>query len=204
VLGKMAKLILLIKWLFKMWPVFLPAAFAGLHYIVYTTISSDLSHANKVISLVLQLVGGILVLYSIDSNLGIMNNTSLLSLFLSYIKNFPLIKRSYTLKADSGTIKMTGHIAKLRVGGPTITIDEKIDHLQKQITWLKEDLNDEVKGLKGMVHSVEKKANASISEIRSSIGSIDRKVQELSAGGIKTQIFGVLLMIHGSVSSYYA
>ncbi len=67
-----------------------------------------------------------------------------------------------------------------------------------------EDLNDEVKNLKGMVHSVEKRANTSISEIRGSIGSIDRKVQELSAGGIKTQIFGVLLMIHGSLSSYYA
>jgi len=187
-----------------MWPVLLPAAFAGLHYIVYTNISIDLSHANKVISLVLQLVGGILVLYSIDSNLGIMNNTSLLSLFLSYIKSFPLIKRSYTLKADSGTMKMTSHPAKLRVGGPTNTIDEKIDYLQNQITWLKEDLNDEVKSLRGMVHSVEKRANTSISEIRGSIGSIDRKVKELSAGGIKTQIFGVLLMIHGSVSSYYA
>jgi len=187
-----------------MWPVLLPAAFAGLHYLVGVKVSIDLSHANKAISLVLQLIGGILILYSIDSNLGIMNDASLLSLFLSYIKRFPFINRSVTLKIDPGSMKITGHPVKLRVGGPTKTLDEKIDYLQKQITWLKEDLNDEVKNLKGMVHRVEKRANTSISEIRGSIGSIDRKVKELSAGGIKTQIFGVLLMIHGSVSSYYA
>jgi len=200
----MTKFILLIKWFFKMWPVLLPAAFASLHYIVGTNTSTDLSHVNKAISLLLQLVGGILILYSIDSNLGIMNDTSLISLFLSYIKSFPLIDRSVTLKIDPAAMQITGHPAKLRAGGPTNTIDEKIDYLQKQITWLKEDLNDEVKNLKGMVHSVEKRAKTSISEIRGSIGSIDRKVKELSAGGIKTQIFGVLLMIHGSVSSYYA
>ena len=187
-----------------MWPVLLPAAFAGLHYLIGMKVSIDLSHANKAISLILQLVGGILILYTIDSNLGIMNETSLFSLFLSYIKSFPLIKRSFTLKIDPATMEITGHPVKLRDGGPTNTIDEKIDYLQKQITWLKEDLNDEVKNIKGMVHSVEKKANILISEIRGSIGSIDRKVKELSASGIKTQIFGVLLMIHGSVSSYYA
>ena len=187
-----------------MWPVLLPAVFAGFHYLVGIQVSIDLSHANKVISLVLQLVGGILILCSIDSNLGIMNDTSLLSLFLSYIKSFPFINRSVTLKIDPAVMKMTGHPVKLRFGGPTNTIEEKINYLQKQLTWLKEDLNDEVKNLTGMVHSVDQRANTSISKIRGSIGSIDRKVKELSAGGIKTQIFGVLLMIHGSVSSYYA
>ena len=65
-------------------------------------------------------------------------------------------------------------------------------------------MSDEVKNLKGMLSNAEERTNASITEIRRSIGNIDRKVTELSVGGIKTQIFGVLLMIYGSVVSYYA
>lgn len=187
-----------------MWPVLVPFALAFVHYALASNTESDWSSENRAIALVLQIVGGILVLYSIDSNLGITKDTSLFGMFWGYMKRFPLIKRSYTLNVNSAHHKMTVHPAKLRVGGPQSTIEEKVAYLQQQIDWLKEDLGDEVKHLKGMVAAAEAKSSEQISELRKSVGSVERKVTELSAGGIQTQIFGVLLMVHGAVAGYYA
>ena len=200
----MSKFISLIRWFAGMWPVLVPAAFAVIHYLLATNPAVAWSNENKVVSLALQIVGGVLVLYSIDSNLGIANNTSLFAIFVGYLKRFPLIKRSYTLNVDSAQMKVTVHPVKMRVGGPTNTTEEKIKYLQQQIDWLKEDLRDEVQDLKKMLAQAEERSGGAIAEVRENVGSVDRKITGLSTGGIKTQIFGVLLMIHGSLASYYA
>ena len=187
-----------------MWPVLMPALLAILHYFGFQYISVDWSEINRIIPPVFQIVGGILVLYSIDSNLGVAKDTSLYAIFMNYLKNFPLIKRHYTLDVHSATHKLTGHPPKIRLGGPTNTIEEKIAHLQSQIGWLKEDLDDEIGNVKKIIQSAEERANKSISEIKQKIGVVESKVTELSIGGLKTQLFGVLLMIYGSVVSYYA
>lgn len=200
----MARLILLIKWIGGMWPVLVPCAFAAVHYVLASNAGVDWSAENQLIALVLQIVGGILVLYSIDSNLGIINNTSLLHMFFGYMKRFPLIKRSYTLSADSAKFEFMGYPAKFRVGGPHNTIEEKVEYLQRQIDWLKEDLGEEVKRLNSMFAAAEAQTSEQVAALRKSVGSVERKVTELSAGGIQTQIFGVLLMIYGAVTGYYA
>jgi len=101
-------------------------------------------------------------------------------------------------------MKLTGHSPKVRVGGPGKTVEEHIQYLQNQIDWLKEDLNDEVKHIKDLLHSAEHRANKEMAEIRTSIGSVNQIIKEVSIGGIGWQVFGVLLMIHGAVASYLA
>lgn len=197
-------LVLSIKWFLRTWPVLVPGLLCAAHIAVSAICSIDISDTNKIISLVLQIVGGLLILYSIDSNIGVVNNNSLFTLFTSWLKSFPLIKRSYTLHADSVSIKTTVHAAKIRLGGPGRTTEERIEYLQKQIKWLKDDLNEEVKRLKGLVAGVEQRTNNEIANIRTAIGSVDQKITAISVGGIGWQVFGVLLMIHGAVASYYA
>jgi len=46
--------------------------------------------------------------------------------------------------------------------------------------------------------------NAKIQETYSALESLGSKIDEVSTGGIKPQLFGVLLMIHGAVSGYAA
>ena len=200
----MQRVISILKWLFRAWPVLVPAIFAIFHIVVNLHLAIDLHATNKVISLSLQIVGGVLVLYSIDSNIGIVNNQSLFTLFRSWLRSFPLIKRSFVINAEPGSFKITGHPAKIRIGGPGKSTDEHIAYLQKQIEWLKEDLNDEVNHLKNLISGVEQQSSKEISLIRSSVGVVEHKINELSVGGIGLQVFGVLLMIHGAVASYFA
>ena len=200
----MKKLLLVIKWLLKSWPVLLPAAFGIIHYYISVSYAIETSHSNKIISFFFKIIGGILVLLSIDSNLGIIRNNSLLSLFFTYIKSCPLIKRSYVLNAESASLQVIVGNPKLRVSNSTNTLEGKLIYLQQQIDWLKEDLKDEAKHLKDIISGVQKQTDTKISEIQGSIGNVDKKFSELSLGSIKIQIFGVLLMVHGAISSFYA
>jgi len=182
-----------------------PGFLAIIHIAVNAVFSIDImSVMNKIISIGFQIGGGFLILYSIDSNIGIVNNNSLFTLLTSWFKSFPLIKRAYTtLQADPTSIKV-GSYGKIRVGGPGRTTEEHIKYLQKQIDWLKDDFNEEVKNLKGLITRLKQRMNNELPEIRTAIGSVDRKITEISVGGIRHQVFGVLLMIHGAVANYLA
>jgi hypothetical protein len=86
---------------------------------------------------VAQLVGGLLILYSIDSNIGVIKQKSLLSILTSYFKEFPLIKRSVVIDAQCAVIAVSGGKAKITVGRNPQSVDEKIEYLQEQINELK-------------------------------------------------------------------
>lgn len=187
-----------------MWPILIPVILATFNYLGFLYIPVDWEGINKVIPPVFQIIGGILILYSIDSNLGIAKNTSLYRVFVNYMKSFPLIKNHYTLEAGSGTYNIIGHPAKIRVSGLTNTVEEKIIYLQKQIDWLKEDLVCGVNNINSKISAAEDRATESITELSTKLGSVENKITDLSIGGLKTQIFGVLLMIHGSAVSYYS
>lgn len=202
--NKMNSLIQLIKWTSRMWPVLIPVMLATLHYLGFVHSSVNWVEINNIIPPLFQIIGGILILYSIDSNLGITKNTSLSAVFINYTRSFPLIKQHYTVEADSTMHVFTGLEPKIRVSNPTNTLEEKIDYLQNQIDWLKEDLENELKNISTKMTKSEDKTAKLIKEIKMNLGSVENKVTDLSIGGLKTQIFGVLLMVHGAMVSYYA
>ena len=200
----MKSLTRLFKWILRMWPILVPVLLASLHYLGFNQVSLNWEEINQIIPPVVQVIGGVLVLYSIDSNLGIANNTSLYDIFVSYLKSFPLIQRNVTLYPESITSQCTVSSPKVRAFGPTNTVDEKIDHLQQQIEWLKEDLADEIKNLNTLIQNSESRTTESLTTIGKKVKGVENKVSELTIGGLKIQIFGVLLIIYGSAVSYHA
>jgi small nuclear ribonucleoprotein (snRNP)-like protein len=157
---------------------------------------------NKTISLLFQIIGGLLILYSIDSNIGVINQKSLLSLLGKYFNEFPLIKRSVVIEVQSGGGIVIGGGTKIVIGRNPQTIDEKIDYLQEQINELKLDVEQESKELNGKIVRLSKEMNIQIQDAKSTIQSLESKMAEVSIGGIKVQLFGVLLMVYGAISSY--
>ena len=200
----MTRIILLIKWLVRAWPVLISIALAYSHYYVLLKCNVNVAELNKTIALFLQVIGGLLIIYSIDSNIGIVTNKSLFSYVKNWIVSIPLFSKSITLQVDSAKHTITGHPVKLRVGSSTETLEGKVEYIQQQIEWLKEDLNDEVKHLKDIHNNSEKRLNEEITKLHGKVGVIDTKMNKVSLGGVKIQFFGILLMVHGSISSYFA
>ncbi|RFC33088.1 MAG: hypothetical protein DID91_2727703235 [Candidatus Nitrotoga sp. MKT] len=93
------------------------------------------------------MVGGLLILYSIDSNIGVIKQKSLYSILTDYFKEFPLLKRSVVIELQGAAIVMSGGKAKVTVGRNPQSIDEKLEYLQEQINEVKRDLEQKSKGL---------------------------------------------------------
>jgi hypothetical protein len=170
--------------------------------------SIDMKEINKVVSLVFQIIGGFLILNSIDSNIGVVKNNSLFTLFTSWIKSWikssPFRQESNTSLIPTGYFHLNGYAPTFSTDGPGNTTEECIEYLQRQINLLKDKLEEEINNLKKQIGALEQRMNNEISKNRSAIGNVDQKITEIFVGDVEFQIFGVYLMIHGAVASYFA
>ncbi|MFC1685196.1 hypothetical protein ACFL0R_06985 [Pseudomonadota bacterium] len=194
----------LLKWIFRAWPALALLAIAGIHLFVVSYCPVDIVSINKTVSLFSQLIGGLLILYSIDSNIGIIKNKNLFSLFAEYLREFPLIKRNVIVSGAcvaAGSASMT---ANASVSKTPQSVEEHLQYLQEQINDLKNKLNEESKSLREKINQQAQEMGAQIQETKTAVSKIESKVEKVSIGGIKVQLFGVLLMIYGTVSGYAA
>lgn len=182
----------------------IPFILAAFHLAVAVYSSANLEESNKVVSLVLQIIGGLIILYSIDSNLGIVNKKSLITIFNAWLQSFPLIGRPVTIVCNTVSTKSTAYPAKIRTGGPGKTTIEHLEYLQQQIDWLKEDRKEDIEHFQTLLSKSDQQKNEELSAIRTTLGIVDSKITGVSTGGVKWQMFGLLLMIYGSVANYYA
>jgi hypothetical protein len=160
------------------------------------------SATNKLLSLCTQLVGGLVILYSIDSNIGVINKNTLLSMFAQYFRECPLLKRSVVVEVQGLAMGISRMRGKLSVIRNPKSVEEKLVYLQEQIDGLKREYEEEVKDLRQAFESRSKEMGTHIQETKLKLRDIESKMDEISIGGIKVQVFGVLLMVYGSICGY--
>ncbi len=194
----------LFRWSCRAWPALILITLICIHLLLIYYFCLNVSITNKTISLISQLGGGLLILYSIDSNIGIIKEKHLFAVFINYLKEFPLVKRSYVINAQGGVIAMSGGKAKLTVGRNPQSIDEKLEYLQEQINEVKRDIEQESRDLNEKIERKSKEMKVQIQKAKTALQNIESKIEEVSIGGIKVQLFGVLLMIYGAISGYVA
>lgn len=198
-----SKLVSLVGWFFRMWPVLVPVALIALHYLVAAHTGWDVRQTNRVISLVLLVIGGVIVLYSINANLGFFDDSTLFSLFISYLKSFPLLTRRDATQEVPASVNVVTRRARAWPGATKKTSNERLKYLQLQIEQIKQDLNQGQDLEESAVVQLESQTREAISDVRQTIVCINRKVKKLCVCSIKMQVFGVLLMLHGYASSYF-
>ena len=98
------------KWLLRAWPIliFIPIYF--LHSCLRDSFSSLV--VDKSFAFAFQIFGGVLILYSIDSNLEALKKPKLFSRIYNYFKSFP-IKQSCTVTLTGAEIK--SHVGDVKV-----------------------------------------------------------------------------------------
>jgi hypothetical protein len=69
---------------------------------------------------------------------------------------------------------------------------------------VKHDLEQKHKDLGDRIESKSKELNSQIEEVKASFGSLESKLDEVSTGGIKIQLFGVMLMVYGAIAGFFA
>lgn len=200
----MRTLLRLIQWFGRAWPVIVIVLVICGHFLLLDYFSQSNEFINKTASLLAQLAGGFLILYSIDSNIGIMNEKSLHTMLKNYFKEFPLIKKSVVVELKGLEVTVSAGKLKVVVERNPQSIDEKIQYLQEQIDQLKRQLEQESKELNMKIERQSEEINAQIQNAKSTLRIFEDKMVEVSTGGIKVQLFGILLMVYGAFAGYFA
>ena len=191
-------MIRLLKWFWRAWPVIIILVVFNIHLTLISYFG--FCETNKLIALITQLVGGCFILYSIDSNIGIIQNKNLVDIFFEYIKAFPLIKRPVVLGPFTVGANCSASIEVAVTQNPK-TIEDTLKYLQKQIT---ENKIDTERRIKSLDKTINQKIGSNQNETKSALLEIETKMEKVSIGGIKVQIFGILLMVYGAITSYIA
>ena len=200
----MNKIRRLIIWIWRSWPIIVPVLFIIIHIYIIKWFPANVSEINKTISLFAQIIGGLSILYSIDSNIGIIKKLNLFNLISNYLNEFPLFIKNVTLDIQGSGHAVMSSNADLTTGRNPQTIEEKINYLQEQITNLQRDLKDKTKSLNDKINKETDALKKKIHEILTDIGKVKKQIEDVSIGGIKVQFFGVILIIYGSITGYIA
>lgn len=157
------------------------------------------SEINKYLSFGLNVTGGVLVLYSIDSNLGLFKKGNLLTLFTNWAKTFPLIKREpINIVGNLSQMIVTGHPARIELTKTPESIEELYKYTRDQISLLRKDIKEERKSRDEALNKVTEDWSSKHEAMNKSVTEINEQLKAVAIGGFKLQMFGVLLVIYGS------
>ena len=137
----MGKLYSLVGWTWTItWPILLLAIIIILHILSLSSLDIPASDIHKLVALCTQIVGGLLILYSIDSNIGIYKNKNLVSFFWLHLKKCPLLEKKTQTTRQSSSWSVLGVSGSSTAHKKPESVEEKVDLLEIQLNELRAEL----------------------------------------------------------------
>ncbi len=188
-------------WFVQAWPFIAITVVALFHYYVISYFQEDTGeHINKLFSALMQIIGGLIVLFTINSNLGLFENKGLVAMAISWLRSCPLIK---TDKPNIGTMSGELPISQMSAEGHTTSkyenIDEQLQELHKQLNEVRDLVYRKERELKSYIHDQTTELKKDISGNQIEIHKVKGLMHRTIVGGIQWQLFGVFLVIYGAV-----
>jgi hypothetical protein len=201
---KMQKTKSLLKWLGLAWPLLIPLVLGLFHWLVFSTAGKD-PVVNKIFAGGVQLIGGLIVLYSINENLGVFRNHGIATVIKNYFRKFPLCKaRATIVEASVGSFSMSGSgSARITTGHAPATVEERLAALEKEIVEVRTQFSESEKQLHKRVNQVQSEVQKNSEKHRQGIKTLADRLERTVVGGIKLQALGVLLVVYGAFISVF-
>jgi len=191
-------------WLLRAWPVLalIPAFVA--HWLALGQYSASAAMINKIVGMALQLVGGLVILYSINENLGLFRKQSLLVTVVHWFRSFPLVRKSVTIQLSGVTSAgMTGS-ASITTSVSPKTLEERVSRLEETLKSLRQEVAANAAAAQQQLQQAKAELGNRIAATSDQVTELTKKVEHAAVGGFKLQAFGVLLAVYGAVTSVFA
>jgi len=191
------------RWFRAGWPLFTFLSVVALHMACLSAFAPQGQFVNKLVGAGLQVSGALIVLASINSNLGLFRSHGLLSRFSAWLREFPGLFRpsaGVSLSAEFG-MGMTGS-ATLSTSGPKPSND--IARLEAMIAALEAKLTKRVDEIHTRISETREELLALSRANEQMIQKLKIQLEEVTVGGFKQQFFGVLLATYGAFVSVFA
>lgn len=191
-------------WTFRAWPVLAMAPFIAGHVLALHLLPTHVAVVHKVTGMFLQVLGGLLILVSINANLGLFRKQSLAGAFIAWLREFP-IQRSHVIHAGTGMANATGRVATVSVGKRApVSLEERIAEIESQLREVRNELRTQVEVLGVRIDAAKVELSAQIQRTEGKISALSEQVEKATVGGFKLQAFGVLLAVYGAFTSVLA
>lgn len=191
-------------WLWRAWPVILLLGAISLHMIALSAFADRGTFVNKLTGTFLQVAGGVIVLLSLDGNLGLFKQQTLLAALILWVKEFPRGNHR-TISLGVGMATGLNMAASLTVGRRTpTTLEERVAQLEQRITEESERLRSFERSTAELLAAVRSELRQSIAAVDTGLRELTTKVERSAIGGLKQQLFGVLLAVYGAIVSVFA
>ena len=194
----------LVAWLMRAWPLLAVAPLALAHAIAHAAFSGHPQLVNKVAGMLLQMLGGLLILYAINDNLGLFRSQSLLGSIRAWLQSFPFIRRNVVITGSSvAVLGITGSAAGT-VSQKFATLKERVAYLEREIHLVRRELQAGLADAKRQLEQAKSELQARIDVAVRQVAELREKVERATVGGFKLQGYGVLLALYGAVTSVFA
>lgn len=200
----MRSLSALLIWLLRAWPALVLVPIASAHAFAHHLFPADAVIVNKITGTVLQVVGGLIVLYSVNSNLGLFRDQHIGSVIIGWFKSFPLFRKPVMLSGSASVSIALSGSARGSVRQATTTIEEKIAELERQLDEFRRNVNEDIKAVNLRIGQVHTELSNSIATNTATLNQLSSRLELATVGGFKQQAFGVLLAVYGAVTSVFA
>lgn len=194
----------LTPWLMRAWPVLSLAPVATCHAIALWAVSADSVFVNKLVGMSLQVIGGLLVLYSLNDNLGLFRSQSLKSAIVGWFKDFPRVLKpifayANILESADATSAIVGTVTHM----PN-TLQERVTEIERKLAEIQIQIALEVQAINVKIEDTKSDLGNQINETSAKVIDLSKRLEHAAVGGFKFQALGVLFAIYGAVTSVFA
>jgi len=155
---------------------------------------------NKFVSPLMQILGGVIILVNINSNLGLFKQDTLIPMFLNWLKLFPLFRKIRPVTGNiNGILPPLSSCFEVHTSQVCKTIEEKVEENKRQIDELRKIVYREEKELLKKISKSESNLKTLIYKNQNRVNKIEKSINKYMVGGINTQIFGVFLVLYGAI-----
>lgn len=191
-------------WIWKAWPVLVILFLACAHFQALARFPNESVLVNKLTGTLMQIVGGLIVLYSVDSNLGLFRNQSLATSVIAWFRECPIFVRSVTVSGNcSASLGISGSVSASAIRAAT-TVEERLAEVERRLEELRSEMATKNREIYSHIAEVKLELSSSIASNQSALNKLSEKIEEVTVGGFKQQAFGVMLVIYGAVTSVFA
>ena len=162
------------------------------------------SFIHKLVGMALQVSGGLLVLWSVNDNLGLFRSESLMKSVARWLKDFPWVRPPITLNVSSATSATLLGTPRVRLDTPPTTLEERVQRTERLIGELRQDLNEEVSALRRETSEAQEAVQHQISHGADKLVELSTRIENATLGGVKLQAMGVFFAVYGAVVSVFA
>lgn len=150
------------------------------------------------------MVGGLIVLYSVNTNLGLFRDQHFGHIIIDWFRSFPLFRKSVTIGlSGSASIAVSGR-ARSSVRIATNTIEEKIAEVERQLEEFRQHVYEDVLAMNARITHVHSELSTAVASNTAALNKVSSRLELATVGGFKQQAFGVLLALYGAVTSVFA